>query len=109
MPAKSFKESEEYLSLPRIQKLWVDLSTAMAAVGPEESILVRQAIPPWESEDAKIIAAWKALTAPENLEDLLDWSRPDMNPRARTYTEEAIEECRRRQRLNVEPGSGGNR
>lgn len=95
MSTLSFRNSDDYRRLPRIQRLWVDLSIAMAAIGPGESILVRQTIPPWESEDAMIITAWKALTSPENLEDLLDWSRADMNPRARIYTEKAIEECQR--------------
>jgi hypothetical protein len=52
----------------------------------------------------EVAKAWSALTAPENLDDLLDWLNPNMNQTARRYTERAINECRKRKEIEVEPG-----
>ena len=102
MSTPSFRDSNEYRHLPRIQRLWVDLSTATNASGLGESVLARRAIPPWDSEEPKVAAAWHSLTAPENLDDLLGWLNPNMNSMARSYTERAIEEYRKRHGGNVE-------
>ncbi len=42
------------------------------------------------------MAAWTALTSPENLQLLKQWEEPDMNPMARETTSKAIEHCARK-------------
>lgn len=97
-PLHPFQDSDEYKALPRIQQLWVDLSVAVHDMPEGESVLARHTQPPWELDDPKVAAAWEALTAPENLEDLLKWGEPELNPRARECTDRAIEACRRRRK-----------
>jgi hypothetical protein len=58
-------------------------------------------IDPWESSQPKIVAAWEALTRPENLADLEFWLASfghgeGMNDWARKATLKAIEVCRAR-------------
>ncbi len=91
-----------YSRMPRIQQLWVDLSRAHHAICEGESIMERLAIPPWESTDPMITAAWGELTAPENLDDLEKWGESNMNGQTREYTNKAIEVCRQRHKSELE-------
>lgn len=108
MSTHPFQQSEEYRAMTRIHRLWVDLSVAVNNVLPGQSIAVRRATPPWESNDANVMAAWHALTSPENLDDLLEWGSGDLNEHARACTEKAIEECGRRRALKGEPCAAPN-
>jgi len=95
MDRSFLKQTDEYKQSSKIQKLWYDLSFAMHNVHPGESILERISSP-WDSKDEEIMAAWSALTSPENMELLKQWEKSDMNPRAREATSKAIEHCDRR-------------
>jgi hypothetical protein len=108
MSTHPFQQTKEYRALPRIARLWVDLSVSVNGVPPGQDIFERRATFPWESRDANVMAAWDALTSPENLDDLLEWAGKDMNARARLFTEKAVEVCRRRRAINSEPGAALN-
>ncbi len=101
------QQTKDYRALPRIARLWVDLSVSVNGVPPRD-IFERRATFPWQSQDASVMAAWDALTSPENLDDLLEWAGKDMNARARLFTDKAVEVCRRRRATNSEPGAALN-
>ena len=78
--------------------LWVNLERAYFD-GPHqgrEVPLLRLTHPPWESPDEYVQKAWRKLTAPENLDALLEWRRQRTNEKADSQAEMAIEACRNR-------------
>ena len=79
--------------MPQIQRLWVNLSIAITEGNENEGVFERLSIPPWLSTDKAVIEAWLELTSPEDLADLLAWGNGDLNPRAREFTDRAIEAC----------------
>jgi hypothetical protein len=94
--------------MSRIGDLWRELSEAVNRPTPGEDILARRTTPPWESTDARVVAAWMALTAPENLESLLEWAKLNLNDYARASTNKAIEVCRSRRKNNGKQAAGPN-
>lgn len=79
-------------------QLWVHLEREQFRPEPGESAIDRLLIPPWESKDRRVKAAWELLTRPEHLHALELWYQPhEMNPMAREYTEAALRVCRARQ------------
>lgn len=94
--------------MSQIARLWKELSDAINTPQAGESILSRLAVPAWESTDEHVVRAWGALTRPENLKALVEWGTVDLNPRAREYTDKAIEVCRSRSMTDGEPAAGGN-
>ena len=102
MDQNFYKQTDEYKQCSQLQQLWIDLSIATNHGKPGESILERRRSP-WASNDPEIKAAWDALTSPENLELLREWSRQDMNPVAEEATTKAIEHCTRRQKEGNQP------
>ena len=94
--------------MSRIAHLWRKLSDAINAPLTGESILARRAIPPWDSTDHRVTAAWLALTSPENLDALVEWGKGNLNPRARACTDKAIEVCRSRSKTDGEQDGAAN-
>jgi hypothetical protein len=92
----------------RISDLWTELSEAINKPPDREDILARRAIPPWESADERVTAAWLRLTSPENLNALFEWSAGKLNPHGRACTDKAIEVCRHRSKTNGESPSAMN-
>lgn len=81
-----------------IFQFWVHLEREQFRPEPGESAIDRLLIPPWESKDRRLQAAWELLTRPEHLPALELWYQPDdMNRMAREYTEAALRACRARQ------------
>ena len=50
-----FQSTAEYASLPRIHRLWIDLSIAQNHVESGESILAKRACRPWVSDDPDVV------------------------------------------------------
>lgn len=88
-----FQQSIEYREMPRIQRLWVNLSIAITEGDEGDGFVEKLSIPPWKSADEAVIKAWRVLTAPENAADLLAWGHGNLNPRAREFTDRAIDAC----------------
>jgi len=61
--------------LKRIQDLWLVLDQARYATRPGESLLDRLRQDPWTHDDSAVRSAWEALTSPENLAGLEQWSQ----------------------------------
>jgi len=78
-------------------RLWTALENAifMQQSSGQDS-LCRFLQKPWESEDARVRAAWLAITDPANQVRLETRWSPDLNPLAREYAEAALKECRSR-------------
>ena len=68
----------------------------------------RLMVPPWDTEDPAVTAAWAALTKPENLLDLEKWGQPNLNGRVREYTDIAIAICRNNRNSNKKIESTSN-
>ena len=100
------KDQSGYSS--HIFDLWVKSSRTVNTVRAGEDIIDRLLMPPWESTDQVGLQAWDALTHPANLDGLIEWAAHDLNPRAREYTEKAIEVCRSRAPSSGEPFARGN-
>ena len=97
MNQEFYKQTEEYQSSSKIEKLWTDLSIAMNNIAPEESIIERRK-KPWNSQFIEVQECWERLTAAENLDLLRDWYEPkNMNPSAKEATEMAIQHCEKNQ------------
>jgi hypothetical protein len=99
---------DERHKMSQIAGLWKQLSDAFNTPKAGESILSRLAKPAWESTDEHVVRAWEVLTRPENLKALVEWGTGDLNPRAREYTDKAIEVCRSRSETDGEPNDAGN-
>jgi hypothetical protein len=83
--------------IERIFACWVKLDEARFSPEPGESLIDRLGQRPWECSDARIRAAWIALTEPQNLPGLEKWSTLEvMNPTAREVNRIALEACRAR-------------
>jgi hypothetical protein len=101
MTAEAFEFETWHEQLPRIHRLWVDLSRAQHAVKEGEDLLKRLSIPPWISDDPQVKEAWLRLTDPENLADLETWAHRELNPTAAEYTKKALADCRARTRTET--------
>jgi hypothetical protein len=79
--------------MPRIQRLWVNLSLAIIEGHEGDGIHERLSIPPWKSADTAVIEAWRELTSAGYLADLLASGQGALNPHAREFTDQAIKAC----------------
>jgi len=83
----------------RIFQFWVALENAQyLRRSPDDDVLARLTMSPWESTDDQVRSAWTALTQPSNLPALEKWAGEfeKMNPSAKESTDAALRECRSR-------------
>ena len=79
----------------RMLVLWLDLQRAIG--------WARRAQPgkgkifPWNCSDEQVDLAWQKITAPENLDALMDHLHLESRKKNRAWTKKAIKECKARQ------------
>lgn len=91
--------TEQSSSENPISELWLALSRAQHSPRPGESILDRLRLPPWEHDDLVVQEAWERLTRPENVAELEEWAKANLNQTVRHMTEEALKAARSRSRF----------
>ena len=74
----------------QVGELWIDLDRVRHAPRSGEGLLYRLATPAWEHDYPAVQSTWEELTRPENLPELEQGAKLDMNPTARTATDAAL-------------------
>lgn len=80
-----------------LEELWQALFAAVPGHTAGRSLTAALGCSPWLSEDAGVLQAWQALTAPENLAALVAAKAQPLPPERRRLLDEALKQCRRRQ------------
>jgi len=83
--------------LRRLSDLWIALERAMVAPAAGATLLDTWGTEPWDSKHPPVVAAWAAVSDPENREALRAWiAQPKLNARALQLARRALEACVRR-------------